>query len=97
VAIAFTLGFHHWLRASLAVVFLMAMPGLPLARMLNLNDRSALLALAIALSLSIDIAVSMMMLWSDSWSPARGCASVVAATLVGTGLRLLQLRHQGQL
>jgi hypothetical protein len=79
-------------RPVVVLAFLVAAPGLGVARLLPGADPAARLAVSLAASLAILALVAEAMLLLDAWSPTTGLAAVLA--LFGLGLGLAEWRRR---
>lgn len=78
------------LRVALAVGFLLFVPGLAIAELLEIDDPMRRLAIAPAASLAIATLVATTLLYIERYSVATACAivfGVTCAALVATVLR----------
>jgi hypothetical protein len=74
------------LRPVVVLAFLLAGPGLGVARLLPGADPAARLAVSLAASLAIVALVAEAMLLLDAWSPVGGLAAVLALFALALGL-----------
>jgi hypothetical protein len=98
VVVASTMfGVHYPGRAVLAVLFAIAVPGVPIVALLELPDRLVQLSLAIAVSLAANLLVASILLVGHWWHPLVGLWLLAAAALVPTpwAVRRRRARSRG--
>jgi hypothetical protein len=81
-------------RPVVVLAFLVAGPGLGVARLLPGADPAARLAVSLGASLAILVLVAEAMLLLDAWSPATGLAAVLAVSGLGIGLAWWRSRQR---
>ncbi len=79
-AITVATGWHSPVRVTLAIIFLLLIPGLSVAELLEVDDLVLRLTVAIGVSLAADSAVSLCLFYARAWSVARALAILLALT-----------------
>jgi hypothetical protein len=70
--------------------FLFVCPGMAFVRLLRLQDRVAEWTLAFALSIALDAIVAASLLYARAWSPDWGLVILIAISLGGAALQVVQ-------
>ena len=78
-----------WLRAGPVLLYLAAVPGYALVRLLRLPDPVMTALLGVGLSLAVGIIVAQLMIYLHLWSPLLGLSTLVALASVATGVELV--------
>lgn len=75
-------------RAVVAIIYLIVVPGAAVVSLLDLAQRWAAALLAVALSLGIVTLVATALLLANAWTPGRALAIAGCITLLAAGARL---------
>jgi hypothetical protein len=78
------------LRTALVFAFIIACPGVAVARLLRIPDRVAEATIGIALSLALTGTVAAVMAYTRLWAPEAGLVGLAALTVGATALELLR-------
>ncbi len=79
-AITVATGWHSPVRTTLAIIFLLLIPGLSVAELLEVDDIVFRLTVGIGVSLAADSAVSLCLFYAHAWSVGRALAILLALT-----------------
>jgi hypothetical protein len=89
-AVLALLDLHSPVRTLVTFVFLLVCPGLGLAHMIRMADRSSVLVVAVAISIAIDTLLAEAMAYANAWSPDAALAVLILIALFAwppTGVR----------
>jgi uncharacterized membrane protein len=75
-------GWHSPVRVVVAIAFVLIVPGLAAAELLDIHELMQKLSVATAASLSIDALVAMILLYARLWSIGRALAILIALTML---------------
>ena len=81
---------HPAVRAVVAVPFVVACPGLSLARFIRLRDALGELTLGVALSLSLAVLVPATLLYAHAWSPNAALGILTGVAVFSAVLDVLR-------
>ena len=81
---------HSPLRTGLTVWFFLVCPGMAYIQSMRIEHGLTRWTLAIALSVTIDTLVALVMLYAGLWSARLGLIVIIAITLIGIGLHVVQ-------
>lgn len=79
-AVAFALDWRSPLRTALALAFLLFVPGLAVAELLEVRSPLQRLALATGTSLALETVACLVLLYAGAFSVSRALAAVVGIT-----------------
>lgn len=77
-----------WLRAGPVLVYVAAVPGYALVRLLRLADLLMTALLGVGMSLAVGLIVAQLMIHTHLWSPLLGLSTLVVMASVATGVEL---------
>jgi len=77
-----------WLRAGPVLVYVAAVPGYALVRLLRLADLLMTALLGVGMSLALGLIVAQLMIYTHLWSPLLGLSTLVVMASVATGVEL---------
>lgn len=77
-------GINSAARGPLALLFLLAAPGLAVASLLRRLDLGARIAVAVTAAIAMNVLVAETMLAAGAWSPSAGLLAIAAiSTIIG--------------
>lgn len=79
------------LRTALVFAFIIACPGVAVARLLRIPDRVAEATIGIALSVALSGTVAGLMAYTRWWAPEAGLVVLAALTVGATALEFMRL------
>ncbi len=85
-AIAVAAGWHSPVRVVLAIAFLLIIPGLSIAELLEVDDVAYRLTIATGASLAADTAVSLILIYARAFSVGLAMAILIALTAAALGV-----------
>jgi uncharacterized membrane protein len=85
-AITVAAGWHSPVRVVLAIVFLLIIPGLSIAELLEVDDVVYRLTIATGASLAADTAVSLILIYARAFSVGLALAILIALTAAALGM-----------
>jgi uncharacterized membrane protein len=89
-AFAVALDWDSPIRTTLALGFMLFVPGLALTALLGVTDTLQRWALATAVSLAVETATGLVLLYAGGFSPDRVLAIVVALTVAALAVTLIR-------
>ena len=78
-----------WLRAGPVLLYIGAVPGYALVRLLRLTDRQMTTLLGVGTSLALGVVVAQLMIYAHRWSPQFGLSTLVVVASVAAGGELV--------
>jgi hypothetical protein len=78
-----------WLRAGPVLLYVGAVPGYAVVRLLRLPDLLMTALLGVGLSLALGLLVAQLMIYMNLWSPLLGLSTLVALASVAASVELL--------
>jgi hypothetical protein len=76
------LDLHSPVRTLVTFAFLLVGPGLGLAHVIRISDRSSVLVVAVAISIAIDTLLAEGMAYANAWSPDAALAVLILIALL---------------
>jgi hypothetical protein len=78
-----------WLRAAPVLLYVAAVPGYALVRLLRLSDPLMSALLGVGLSLALGLLVAQLMIYAHLWSPLLGLSTLVVLASAAAAVELL--------